>query len=132
MKQEIWILLAELCLTRYEISFAILSASESSILFFNSGELQKLWTSSQVDTSMLKSRVTEEDERQHSQTSFTLTGLLNTLVVRVSIHDVCQICFLCCSPCFLSKFLDKVSSSHAYQSFTATTYEQCAIVTLNR
>lgn len=96
------------------MSFAILSASESSILFLNSGELQMLWTSSQADTSMLKSRVTEEDEWQHSQTSFTLTGLLNTLVVWVSIHDVCQICFLCCSPRFLSKLLDKVSSSHAY------------------
>lgn len=77
-----------------------LSASVSFIPILNSDELQKVRTSSHSGHVYAKTRrATEACEWKHSQTSFTLTGLLNypseILVAPISTQDVWQIFASC-------------------------------------
>ena len=109
------------CLMKFEEVTTWLSASVSFIPILDSGELQKVWTSSHSGHIYAKiGRVTERCKWKHSQTSFTLTGLLNypseILVTPISTQDVWQI-FASCAVVHVScqspliKFLSAVPTS---------------------
>lgn len=86
-----------------------------------------------VDTSILKSEEWQRGVNENIPRLALLSLACSTDFSRPNKYPWClpDLHPVLC-PCFLSKFLDKVSFSYAHQSFTPTTYVLCAMVILNR